>query len=205
MSTAAEQTTKRNKFAWLDKDKPFISYLVMLRKQYNTNFKQFFTVTGISLVVFIVIAALIDIFTPFTQLFMVLRSLMLIPGSLLFFSLLYNVSIFLSNVMKARDPQWIPFRFRLSYAWRVRIAIVAAVFLIVLIYGGEFDAAYTARSALYASLFLSLLAFIRMTSKEADLRKYGIPDPRDIENKRKTYEMRSSLSDRGTRRKNKKR
>lgn len=187
-----EKDPKKNFFHWLDKEKPFVSYLVFIRRAYTDNLKNFMIKLGLIVAGVVSVSLLVDWLTPFESWGMILRSFILVPGSIALFTLLYIFSVFMHNIMSNRDPQWRAFRSRLSANWRLRVSIVVAVFIIILIMGTEHAIGYTLVSSFYGALFLSLLAFIRMTSYEIQLKENGVIDPRDIENKRLTYDRLNS-------------
>lgn len=161
--------------------KSFRGYLVSIRKQYNTNAKKLFTVSGIIALISIAMTILADIFLPFSDApwATLIRSALLVPTSISIFVFGYGVSLFLHYSKMDGDPQWVPFRYRFSPTWRRRISLVIAALLFVIIYANGERVGYTALSAAILAVGISLFAFMRTTVEEAKREKFEIPDVRD--------------------------
>lgn len=182
---------------WSSPSKAFISFLKFILINYNTNLKTLLTRIGIGLGVFSLIAVLMDVFLPFSPWWwMVARCIVLIPGAVLMFMLFYTIALFMHNVLINRSDDWKPFRARLSFKWRVNMSLIAMALILVFIYANEMNHGplYTILSAIYSALVLSLAAFARITHTEQKLRDNGIPDPRDMANNKKTYELQQNFN-----------
>lgn len=159
----------------------FRQSLIRIRKEFNTNPKRFFSVGGGMLAVLILVSTLVDSFLPFTGLVMIVRSLLVVPMSVLFFAMFYALSLYLHNRQRVlTEGAWVPYRLRFSVIWRRRIAIIAAAFVLVFIYATGHSPVYTLMASVYISTFYAMFAWIRPTTDEARLESFNIPDQRDI-------------------------
>lgn len=157
------------------------STLIRIRREYNTNFKRLMQVAIGVFLLSLVAAFAIDYFLPFTGMWNVLRSLVLVPLAASIFALGYSYSIFLHRQRVATDPDWVPFRMRFSPRWRRNISAIIAAVIFVLIYGAGYSVAYTFLSSVFVALIFSLFVFMRSTHEEGVREKLGVPDTRDLQ------------------------
>lgn len=158
----------------------FRKFLVRIRKEYNENFKRLLIVSVVGTVLFSGIGLLVDFLMPFEGLGNVVRSLVLIPTSLSMFILGYAIGLFLHYGRMRTNPQWVPFRMRMSPSWRRRISAIVAAVMFVLIYANGFRVGYTPSSSIFVAIGIALFAFMRTTREEAAREKFDIPDVRDV-------------------------
>lgn len=155
--------------------------LIRIRREYNTNLKRLLQVAIAVFLVAAVVGFVLDSTLPFTGLWNVLRSLVLIPLAASIFTLGYSYAIFLHRQRVATDPDWVPFRMRFSFKWRRNISAIIAAVIFVFIYGAGHSVAYTLISSIFVALIFALFAFMRSTHEENVLEKLGVPDTRDLQ------------------------
>lgn len=158
----------------------FRKFLVRIRKEYNTQRRRLFILSGISTVVFILIGCVLDWILPFSGLFNVVRSIVLIPTAISMFVLMYSISLVFHYAREAANKDWVPYRLRFSPTWRRRISAVVGAVMIVLVYANGFRIGYTAVSSLFVAVALALLTFMRTTNDENTREKLNLPDSRDL-------------------------
>lgn len=158
----------------------FRKFLVRIKKEYNTNAKKLYILSILASVFGILIGTALDLFVPFNSWGNVLRTLTLIPTTISMFVFGYAVSLYRHKRKVEQDPNWMPYRMRLSPSWRRRIALIIGAFILLGIYANEQSVGYTPLSSLFAALVIALVAFIRTTKDEAQREELNIPDSRDI-------------------------
>lgn len=158
----------------------FRKFLVRIRKEYNENPKRLFIVSLISTIIFAGVGILADLFLPFSGIGNVVRSIILIPTSVSMFVLGYAISLFFHYARTNQDPNWVPFRLRLSPSWRRRLSAIIAAVMFVIIYANGFRVGYTPTSSVFVAIGIALFAFMRTTKEEAAREEFNIPDVRDV-------------------------
>lgn len=158
----------------------FRRLLIDLRRRFNIDRSR--ATLGLMGAVFatIVICVLFDTFVPTSGFGNIVRSLLLIPASLVLFSTGYFISLGLNEKRTLENPDWLPYRARYSQRVRIQFSIVFGAFLFVLLYIIPKNQGYTLYSSLLAAGVLGILAFTRQTSAEQKRSKLGIPDSRDV-------------------------
>jgi len=167
----------------------FRKALVRIRKEYNTNKKKLFLYSGSATIIAIIIGALLDALLPFESWANVIRSLVLIPSSISIFVFGYSISLMLHYRKIDQDPEWTPFRMRMSPTWRNRISIVIGALMFVLIYANGFSIGYTFISSTFVAIAIGLFAFMRTTQAEKARNEFDIPDARDVNYDKKFNEL----------------
>lgn len=158
----------------------FRKALVRIKREYNTNRKKLFLYSALATVLFILLGTVADLFLPFNGVSNLARTLILIPTSISMFVLGYGLSLYGHYRQLENDPDWVPFRARLSPTWRRRTALIVGAFLILGIYANEQSTGYTPISSLITAVVIGLLAFIRTTKEEAKREEFNLPDERDV-------------------------
>lgn len=158
----------------------FRKALVRIRREYNTNRNKLFLFSGVATFLAIVIGALLDLLLPFESWSNIIRSIVLIPSAASIFVLGYSVSLLLHYRKTRLDPEWTPYRMRMSPVWRNRVSIIIGAFMFVLIYANGFSVGYTFISSCFVAIGIGLFAFIRPTQAEQSRSKFDIPDSRDV-------------------------
>lgn len=164
-------------------------FLIWIRLQYTKDPRAFLIKFGAITAALFVIDVLVDSLVPFGGpygVYMLLRSLLLIPTILSVFTLGYALSIFGHRTQMENNPRWVAYRARYSPMWRRRIAIIGAAVLLVLVVGSNQGPVYTVSSSLIGAAALALVSFIRMTKEEVEREEFGVPDPRDLAWKTRT-------------------
>lgn len=157
----------------------FRKFLVRIRKEYNTEKKRLFIYSSIALIVSALLGVLVDAFLPFEGGWNILRSAVLVPTSVSIFILGYAISLDM-HYKKIRDnPDWIPFRSRMSPTWRRRISAIVAAFAFIFVYANGYRIGYTFVSSLFVAAVIAIFAFMRTTREEANREEFDIPDVRD--------------------------
>lgn len=123
----------------------------------------------------------LDLFTPFSGLWTVGRSLILIPIATTAFMLGYMLTLGMNDRQKEKDPRWLPMRQRYSPRRRVQIAIVGGAVLLVMVYALAPIPGYTLIASLIVSVGIALISFTRRTLKETRQADLGLPDSRDAD------------------------
>lgn len=157
----------------------FRKFLVRIRREYNQQPRRLFLWSGIGTVLGTVIAILLDAFLPFGGWGNLVRSGFLLPYSVTMFILGYAVSLFLHYAKTSGDPNWIPYRLRLSPTWRRRVSAVVAAIMVVVLYANGYRIGYTIISSIFVVIVIALFAFMRTTKDEAAREELNIPDVRD--------------------------
>ena len=158
----------------------FRKALVRIKREYNTNRKRLFLYSALATVLFILLGTVADLFLPFNGVSNLVRTLILIPTSISMFVLGYGLSLYGHYQQLENDPDWVPFRARLSPTWRRRTALIVGAFLILGIYANEQSTGYTPISSLITAVVIGLVAFIRTTKEEAKREEFNLPDERDV-------------------------
>lgn len=159
-------------------------FLIIIRTYFSKDSKKFFTVSGILLALLLIVNICVDSFIPFQRWWMILRSFLAIPTTIVLFSLGYALFLMRQKSKFEQDRDWVPLRLQVSLSNRRRLAIVGAAFIIVFAYGTSKNHFYTSLSSVWLALVVALLAFIRPTKEEQFREELGIPDMRDIEVRR---------------------
>lgn len=154
--------------------------LVRMRREYNSQPKRLFMYSGIPMVVLIAICVVVDLIVPMDNwIFTLIRSLLLMLTASSMFIFGYAVGLMLHYSQLRSNPEWVPFRARVSPTWRRRMALIIVAVLLVLIYGAGGGIGYTLVSSASLAIGIALLAFIRTTVEEAEREKFDLPDDRD--------------------------
>jgi len=159
----------------------FRKSLVRIRKEYNTNKKNLFIYSSVISAFFIAVSFLVDAFVPFDNLWNILRTVILIPTSASLFVLFYSVGLIRHYSLLQNDPEWKPFRMRVSPSWRRRISAIVAAIGFIAVYANGYRIGYTLVSSLFVVLIIALFAYMRTTRDEAQREEFNIPDPRDTQ------------------------
>lgn len=160
---------------------PLRQGLIFLRKQFNADSKKFYIMYGAATLVALLVTFLVDLFLPFSSSINLVRSVLLIPTSLVVFATLYGVSLDLHHrQIETSEEGWVPFRSRYSLAWRYRIAAVVSALVFVFALSIQQNNLYTFTSSLVGVAVIALLAFVRSTTEEESRSRLGIPDARDL-------------------------
>lgn len=121
----------------------------------------------------------LDIFTPFTGVWVFARSAVLIPIASTVFMLGYMLSLGMKDRRKVTDPDWVPLRERYSPRRRLQVGIICGAVLLVVVYSLSQMPGYTLLASLIVSAALALVTFNRRTLRETRQADLGIPDSRD--------------------------
>lgn len=121
----------------------------------------------------------LDIFAPFTGLWNVARSAVLLPIAMTAFMLFYMIALWAKDRRKVTDPDWVPLRERYSPRRRLQVGIVCGAVLLVVVYSLSHMPGYTLIASLVVTAALGLVTFNRRTLKETRQSDLGIPDSRD--------------------------
>lgn len=157
----------------------FRKFLVRIRKEFNTNKGRLYGYSSGVLCAFIAFGIAADGLLPFSGLWNVLRTIILVPTAVSAFVFGYAISLELHFRRIANDPDWKPFRMRFSPTWRRRISAIIAAFAIVFVYANGYRIGYTLVSSLFVSVIIGIFAFLRTTRDEARREEFNIPDTRD--------------------------
>ena len=158
----------------------FRKFLVRIRREYHQNPKRLFIGSFLSTLIFVGLGLLADAFLPFESFGNVVRSIVLIPTSISMFVLGYAISLFMHYARVSSDPNWTPYRLRLSPSWRRRVSAVVGAMMFVVIYANGFRVGYTPTSSVAVAIAIALFAFMRTTKEEAAREQFDIPDVRDV-------------------------
>lgn len=167
----------------------FRKALVRIRKEYNTNRTKLFIYSGLATLAAIIIGALLDTLLPFESWANIIRSFVLIPSAVSIFVFGYSISLLLHYRKIQQNPEWTPFRMRMSPTWRNRFSIVIGALMFVLIYANGFSVGYTFISSVFVAITIGLFAFMRTTQAEKARSEFDIPDARDINYDKKFNEL----------------
>lgn len=157
----------------------FRKALVRIRREYHSDKKRLFLYSALALALISAIGAAVDAFVPFSGLWNVLRSFILAPTAVAMFVLGYAISLHMHYTRAKADPEWIPYRLRLSPMWRRRISAIIAAFAFVFVYANGYRIGYTFVSSIFVAVVIALFAFMRTTRDEARREEFDIPDTRD--------------------------
>lgn len=159
---------------FLDKSEAFLRY------QYSRyGVRALWACMGAAFVLILLCGAS-DAFVPDGIWWNLIRTAVAVPTALAVFGACYFLGLGLHySKLQAENSTWVPFRFRLSFAWRVRVSVLIAVFLYLPVYAVHGTNLMTAVSAGYLSAIAALLLFCRTSVKEREMQKKGIPDIRD--------------------------
>lgn len=158
----------------------FRKALIRIRREYNVNPKALFMYSALASLLTVVIGIVADIFLPFESWGNVVRSVILIPTAASLFTLSYAVSLFMHYSRINSNPDWVPFRLRMSPSWRRRISAIVGAVLLVIMYASGFRIGYTPISSIFVAIAIGLFAFMRTTREEAAREEFNIPDVRDV-------------------------
>lgn len=159
-------------------------FILWIIKNYNSNPKKLLGLSALVALVFSGAAFLLDYFMPFNTWHQIIAALMIVPPATSFFIIGYCISITLHERQVMRNPNWVPYRQRLSVAWRQRIAIIIAALIIVITYAVGYSITYTFVMSIFLAIIIALIAYIRTTRKEQALEDFGLPDTRDLKYKK---------------------
>lgn len=159
----------------------FRKALIRIRKEYNTNTKRLFIVSTAALLITALIGAIADAFLPFNGMWNALRSIILVPTAASMFILGYAVSLRGHYHSVRNNPDWTPYRMRMSPSWRRRVGAIVAAIAFVAVYANGYRIGYTFVSALFVAIVIGIFAFIRTTREEARREEFDIPDTRDTQ------------------------
>lgn len=154
--------------------------LIRILSEYNTNLRRLIMLCAIVGGAGMVIAVLLDSFTPFTGIWNVARSVVLIPLAVSLFVSGYTLGLYLHKQKISEDADWVPYRLRFSLTWRRRIAMIVAAILFVFMYATGFSPVYTTMASIFVACGIATLAFIRATREESVREELSIPDARDL-------------------------
>lgn len=166
----------------------FRKSLIRIRAEYNRNPRRLFAYSWGATLVCVLLTLAADLFIPFGGAWNVIRTVILVPSCVSFFVAAYALSLFFHYSRKRSDPNWVPFRSRLSPMWRRRVAMVIGAIMLVLVYANGFRVGYTLISSITVSMVIALFAFIRTTREEANREEFNIPDARDTTYQRRAQE-----------------
>lgn len=158
---------------------PFRKLLVRIRREYNQNPRRLFLWGALAVLLGTGISIALDLFIPFGSWGNLVRALFLVPYAGALFILGYAVSLYLHYARVSGDPNWVPYRLRMSPTWRRRISAIVGALMFVAIYANGFRIGYTAISSIFVAITLALFAFMRTTKEEAAKEELNIPDIRD--------------------------
>lgn len=158
----------------------FRKFLVRIKREYNTNAKKLYAISLLASIVGILIGTVLDLYVPFNSVGNIFRTLTLLPTMTAMFIFGYAVSLYLHNKKINEDPNWVPYRSRLSPTWRRRFALIVGALILLGIYANEQSIGYTPLSSVFAAIIIALVAFIRTTREEAQREELNIPDSRDL-------------------------
>lgn len=173
----------------------FRRFLIWIKKQTNTNIKNFYFTYGGIFILSLGMSLALDYFTPFDGFWMILRTLTLVPLSVTIFILVYSWLYILHLKKVKKDPEWTSFRGRLSPAWRRRVGIITAAVLLVVVYSSQQIVGYTFVSSCVVAAVIGIFAFIRKTTSEQKRADLGIEDYRDVEYSSLIKKMEKEQSD----------
>lgn len=156
--------------------------LVKLRSWYysderRTILRKLFIIFGVATIA----GFALDFLTPFTGLWTVARSAVLIPIAATVFMLSYMAALGMNDRQKEKDPRWLPMRQRYSPRRRLQVAVVGGAVLLVLVYALSQAPGYTFIASLIVAAGFGLISFTRQTLKEIRQSDLGIPDSRDAD------------------------
>ena len=137
----------------------------------------------IALLGFLVLGAAsvaLDILLPFESWFNFLRSALLIPLSLIVFTLGYWITCWRVDAKRALDPEYMTLREKVSPMWRRRFAIIAAAVALLLAYTSMDTVGMTVSGSFVVALVIGAVTFARMTTTEKKRESIGVPDKRDL-------------------------
>lgn len=159
----------------------FRKILIWIKKQTNTNDKKFYILSSAVFIVFASLSIVLDYFTAFSGIWMLLRALILIPITISLFLLGYGISYKIHKSQVRKNPDWVSIRERFSPTWRNRISIIIGAALIVIAYASQQKVGYTIVSSVILAIVIGLFAFMRKTTEEKRRQELGIADLRDIQ------------------------
>lgn len=159
----------------------FRKILVRLRKEYNTNKKNLFLYSSLASGLFVAVSLLVDAFVPFTTVWNLARTAVLVPTAASIFVLFYAIGLIQHYRLLESDQDWKPFRMRSSPTWRRRISAIAAAVGFIAVYANGYRVGYTLVSSLFVVLIIALFAYMRTTREESQREDFNIPDPRDTQ------------------------
>lgn len=157
----------------------FRKALVRIRKEYHSDKKRLFIYSALALALVAAIGATVDALLPFNGIWNILRSAILAPTAAIMFVLGYAISLHMHYNRIQTDPEWVPYRLRLSPTWRRRISAIVAAFAFVFVYANGYRIGYTFVSSIFVAVVIALFAFMRTTRDEARREEFDIPDTRD--------------------------
>lgn len=155
--------------------------LVRIKKENANNKARLLQYAGGVFIAAALAGVLLDVFAPFSGIWNLLRSLVLVPLSASVFVLGYTLSLHMNKQQSQKNPDWVPYRMRFSQKWRRNISAIIAAVIFVFIYGTGFSPVYTLVSSCFVAIIIGLFVFMRATTAEANRDKLGIPDTRDLQ------------------------
>lgn len=155
-------------------------YLVKVRSwYYKGDLKKILRTLLIILVGATAVGLALDFLAPFTGLWNVARSVILLPTAFSAFTLGYMFALWNGNRMKANDRNWVPLRERYSPRRRLQFVVIGGAVLVVGVYALAAKPGYTLIASLIVAAAAGLAAFARKTLKETNRTELGLPDARD--------------------------
>lgn len=156
-------------------------FLLWIRDKKNENASKLYLQSGL---VFVLVSALsvgIDILLPFEDYWIFVRSAFLIPIGLAAFVFVYAFALQRGEALLRSHTDHIPYRLRWSSKWRRNLSLIVAAFMAVLVYAIDYFVGYTIMASLVVTAVVGMLAFCRLTQREAHRLEMDIPDPRDTQ------------------------
>lgn len=170
----------------------FREALIWIRNRYWKDRKQFFLYSGVASAILIGLGILADIFLPWTEWALIIRTAIALPTAIALFFLGYGLTLFYVGRRTKANPDYRTWRVRLSPTMRQRVSFVVFALLFVLILALVEQPGYTFVSSLILAIIAGLFTFMRKTSSELTRDKIGLPDSRDVALEQHLKERRKS-------------
>lgn len=158
----------------------FRKALMRIRRMYYTDLKRSLVIALLGFLVLGAASVALDILLPFESWFNFLRSALLIPLSLIVFTLGYWTTCWRVDAKRALDPEYMTLREKVSPMWRRRFAIIAAAVALLLAYTSMDTVGMTISGSFVVALVIGAVTFARMTTTEKKREAIGVPDKRDL-------------------------
>lgn len=158
----------------------FRKALMRIRRMYYTDLKRSLVIALLGFLVLGAASVALDILLPFESWFNFLRSALLIPLSLIVFTLGYWITCWRVDAKRALDPEYMTLREKVSPMWRRRFAIIAAAVALLLAYTSMDTVGMTVSGSFVVALVIGAVTFARMTTTEKKRESIGVPDKRDL-------------------------
>lgn len=151
-----------------------------LRRLYNQGEKRPYLRVGAVTGVSIVVGVLLDVFTPFQHVYLILRCFAAVGVAAGVFVGGHAVTLWLhERKRRAADPAdpWVPLRFRSVFNYRNRLTIFVIGTTVCVVYATALlnrDWLYTFSYGVVFAIIYGLLVFLRKTTKELQLSALGV-------------------------------